>query len=90
MDMDADSLAALAQIFIAVAVIVGGGGGAVYVVRRKTNGQSALPGTAHDETLHELRAITKQLQKNGEANAKEHEDMLDTLAPRRVPGGGSE
>ena len=88
--MDAESLAALAQIFIAVAVIVGGGGGAVYVVRRKTNGQSALPGTgdAHDETLHELRAITKQLQKNGEANAKDHKDMLDYIAPRRVPGGG--
>ncbi len=82
----AELVTAVAQIIVAMAALVGIGGAGIYVVNRKRNGQSSLPGTLDDETLDELRAIHKTLKANGDKNSEEHKEMLDTLAPRRTGG----
>ena len=77
---------ATAHIIVAVVALVSMGGASFYVVNRRRNGQTSLPGTLDDETLHELRAIHKTLKTNGDKNSEEHKEMLDTLAPRRTGG----
>ena len=82
----AEVVTAAAQIIVAVVALIGVGGGGIYMVNRKRNGQSALPGSAHDETVRELKAIHRTLKTNGDQNHEEHEKMLDTLAPRKRGG----
>lgn len=80
--MDA-TLNAIANVVVAVAAIMGLGGAGAYMIRRRANGQPALPGSAYDETLRELRGIHQTLRDGFRENGKQHEQMLDTLAPRR-------
>lgn len=77
---------ATAQIIVAVVALVGVGGGGAYVINRRRNGHSSLPGAASDDLLSELRGIHSTLKTNGDKNSEEHEKMLDTLAPRRTGG----
>lgn len=91
------TLDSIANIVVATSFFVGLSGGIFYVIRRRVNGQSVLPGNTNDEMVHILRDIRDEI-KNGNSkiheaiengsrtNSEEHERMLNTLAPRQ-PGG---
>ena len=82
----AELVTAVAQIIVAMAAMVGIGGGGIYVMHRRRNGQSAIPGWPDTDMLRELRSIHKTLRANGDKNSEEHEKLLNTLAPRRPAG----
>ena len=82
----AELVAAVAQIIVAMVALVGVGGGGIYVMHRRRNGQSAIPGSPDADMLRELRSIHKTLRANGDKNSDEHKEMLDTLAPRKTGG----
>ena len=78
---------AVSTLIVAVGALGVFGGAGFYMVRRKTNGQSAIPDT-HEPLVLELRAIRVALVDGNEANRAQHEAMLNVLAPRQ-PGGGA-
>ena len=82
----AELVTAVAQIIVAMAALVGIGGGGIYVMNRRRNGQSAIPGSPDTDMLRELRSIHTTLKENGDKNSDEHEKLLDTLAPRKTGG----
>ena len=81
----ATTLESISSIIVGVGAIIALGGTGVYMVRRRQNGQPALPGGAHDESVHVLREIRDAITKGNDTNSQEHENMLDVLAPRK-PG----
>ena len=82
----AELVAAVSQIIVAMVSLVGIGGGGIYVMHRRRNGQSAIPGSPDTDMLRELRSIHTTLRANGDKNSEEHERLMDTLAPRRPVG----
>lgn len=86
-------LQAVTNLIIALGVLIGGGTAGVVVWRRKTNGQTALPSSAHDETIDELRAIRGEVSSMHETvkrsngmSRDEHREILDAVAPRHPVG----
>ncbi len=82
-------LETLTNLVLAVAALAGLGGAGFYMVQRRSNGRTALPGSAHDETVEalngikrEVTALHKTVKESNGRNGREHEEILNAVAPR--------
>lgn len=78
-------IGAVADLVVAVGGVValmGAVGGSLYIAQRKRNGQSAIPGAAHDEEISALRDIENAIREGTEQTSQEHASMMHAMGFR--------
>lgn len=81
-----ETIGLVTDVLVAVGALLalsGAGAAAVYVARRRQNGQAPLPGSAHDELVNALdrgfEKIDNRLKDNAALNSKEHRSQMHAL-----------